>query len=84
MRTRKVKTLAKEILETYGDRVSASFEQNKLLVRSVLQGRFSKRLANRIAGYLTSLAKRELAEKQGREAQEQQPEEISQEQAAEQ
>ncbi len=64
MRTRKVKTLAKEILETYGSQVSTSFEQNKLLVRQVLEGRFSKRLANRIAGYLTTLAKREAKAKE--------------------
>ena len=43
--------------------VSTSFEQNKYLVRSVLVGRFSKRLANRIAGYLTTLAKRMAKEK---------------------
>ncbi|HIQ30405.1 MAG TPA: 30S ribosomal protein S17e [Candidatus Caldiarchaeum subterraneum] len=60
VRTRKVKTLAREILETYKDQISVSFEDNKRLVRSVLQGRFSKRLANRVAGYLTSLAKRTL------------------------
>ena len=48
----------------YQDQVSASFEQNKMLVRSVLQGRFSKRLANRVAGYLTSLAKRTLVSQQ--------------------
>ena len=51
-------------METYGDQVSTSFEHNKILVRSVLQGRFSKRLANRIAGYLTTLAKRKLAPQQ--------------------
>ncbi len=48
----------------YQDQISASFEQNKMLVRSVLQGRFSKRLANRVAGYLTSLAKRTLVSQQ--------------------
>ncbi|MDJ0270074.1 MAG: 30S ribosomal protein S17e [Aigarchaeota archaeon] len=67
MRTRKVKTLAKEILETYSSQVSTSFEQNKLLVRQVLEGRFSKRLANRIAGYLTTLAKREAKAKEAEE-----------------
>ncbi|MEM4315805.1 MAG: 30S ribosomal protein S17e [Nitrososphaerota archaeon] len=60
MRTRKVKVLAKQIRETYGDAVSVTFEENKKLVRSVLQGRFSKRFANRVAGYITALVKGEL------------------------
>jgi len=57
VRTRKVKRLAKEILELYRDRVSMDFEKNKQLVREVFVSGVSKRLANRIAGYLTSLIK---------------------------
>jgi small subunit ribosomal protein S17e len=57
VRTRKVKRLAKEILELYQDRVSMDFEKNKQLVREVFVSGVSKRLANRIAGYLTSLVK---------------------------
>ncbi|MCS6783910.1 MAG: 30S ribosomal protein S17e [Candidatus Caldarchaeum sp.] len=60
VRTRKVKTLAKAISEAYADRVSASFEENKKLVREALAGRFSKKLSNRIAGYLVTLKKLEL------------------------
>lgn len=57
VRTGKVKRLAKEIMELYTDKVTTDFEKNKWLVRSVLTGVVSKRLSNRIAGYLTSLAK---------------------------
>lgn len=60
MRTRKVKTLSKTIYESYPDRVSTSFEENKKLVREALEGRFSKKLSNRIAGYLVTLKKLEL------------------------
>lgn len=52
--------MAKEIKELYPDRVSAVFEENKKLVREVLEGRFSKKLANKVAGYLVNLKKLEL------------------------
>jgi ribosomal protein S17E len=52
--------LAKEIKELYPDRVSAVFEENKKLVREVLEGRFSKKLANKVAGYLVNLKRLEL------------------------
>ncbi|MCS6769309.1 MAG: 30S ribosomal protein S17e [Candidatus Caldarchaeum sp.] len=60
MRTRKIKTLAKEIKEKNPNLVSTSFEENKKLVRRVLEGRYSKKLSNRIAGYLVALKKLEL------------------------
>lgn len=40
--------------------MTTSFEENKKLVREALEGRFSKKLANRIAGYLVALKKLEL------------------------
>jgi len=52
--------LAKEIKELYPTRVSAVFEENKKLVREVLEGRFSKKLSNKVAGYLVNLKKLEL------------------------
>ncbi len=52
--------MAKEIKELYPDRVSAVFEENKKLVREVLEGRFSKKLSNKVAGYLVNLKKLEL------------------------
>jgi ribosomal protein S17E len=52
--------LAKEIKELYPDRVSPVFEENKKLVREVLEGRYSKKLSNKVAGYLVNLKKLEL------------------------
>ena len=60
MKTRKVKVLAREIMEKFPDRVSADFELNKLLVGEVLTGQISKKLRNQVAGYITRLVKREL------------------------
>jgi len=60
VRTRKVKVLAKEILRAFGDRVSTDFEANKRLAGEVLTGRVSKKLRNKVAGYLTALAKKQL------------------------
>jgi small subunit ribosomal protein S17e len=57
IRTAKVKRVAREIMERYGDRVSTSFEGNKLLVMQVLTGQVSRKFANKVAGYLTRLAK---------------------------
>lgn len=57
VRTKKVKRLAKEVLELYRDRVSDDFEKNKQLVRQVFVSGVSKKLANRVAGYLTTLVK---------------------------
>ncbi|MEM0440703.1 MAG: hypothetical protein QXF45_04415 [Candidatus Caldarchaeum sp.] len=82
VRTRKVKTLSKTIAESYPDRVSTSFEENKKLVREVLEGRFSKKLSNRIAGYLVTLKKLEL-KKQKAAAEAETPEASSPEPQAE-
>ena len=60
MKTRKVKVLAREIMEKFPDRVSADFELNKMLVGEVLTGQISKKLRNQVAGYITRLVKREL------------------------
>lgn len=60
VRTRKVKVLAKEIFKAFSDKVSADFEANKRLVGEVLVGRVSKKLRNKVAGYLTALAKKQL------------------------
>ncbi|MEM4693427.1 MAG: 30S ribosomal protein S17e [Nitrososphaerota archaeon] len=60
VRIRKVKVLAKEILKVAGDRITADFETNKLIVGQVLAGRVSKKMRNKIAGYLVSLVKMKL------------------------
>ena len=58
VRTRKVKVYAKEILERFPTEVSHSFEENKTLVGKLLKGQVSKKLRNRVAGYLTALSKK--------------------------
>ncbi len=60
VKTRKVKVLAREIMERFPERVSADFELNKLLVGEVLSGQVSKKLRNQVAGYITRLVKKEL------------------------
>lgn len=57
IRTAKVKRAAREIMEALGDRVSTSYEENKLLVGRVLRGQVSKKFRNKVAGYLTRLAR---------------------------
>lgn len=60
VKTRKVKVLAREIMERFPERVSADFELNKLLVKEVLSGQVSKKLRNQVAGYVAKLVRREL------------------------
>lgn len=58
VRTRKVKTLGKKVFELAKHEVSTDFERNKKVVESYLTGVTSKKLRNKVAGYLTALAKR--------------------------
>lgn len=58
IRIRKVKVLAREILSNLGGSAAMDFESNKVLVGRVLAGRVSKKMRNKIAGYLTSLMKK--------------------------
>ncbi len=67
IRTAKVKRIAKEVMERYGGQVSTSFDENKLLVRQVLTGQVSRKFANKVAGYLTRLAR--LAERKAAQEQ---------------
>jgi len=60
VRIRKVKVLAKEILKVLGDQITTDFETNKILVGQLLTGRVSKKIRNKVAGYLTTLAKIEM------------------------
>lgn len=60
MKIRKIKVLAKEVIEKFPDKVSADFELNKLLVSQVLTGQVSKKIRNKVAGYITRLVRREL------------------------
>ncbi|MCD6509086.1 MAG: 30S ribosomal protein S17e [Thermoprotei archaeon] len=56
VRPRIVKRLAKELLEKYGDVFKPDFEANKKLVQELTNIQ-SKRLRNRVAGYITHLVK---------------------------
>lgn len=60
VRIRKVKVLARQVSSVLGDQISADFEKNKILVGQILTGRVSKKIRNKVAGYLTALAKREI------------------------
>ncbi|MEM0329570.1 MAG: 30S ribosomal protein S17e [Nitrososphaerota archaeon] len=58
VKIRKIKVLAKEVIERFPDKVSADFELNKLLVSQVLTGQVSKKIRNKVAGYITNLVRR--------------------------
>jgi len=49
-----VKRIARELVKRYPDKFTTDFENNKKLVKS-LTNTSSKRLTNRIAGYVTRL-----------------------------
>lgn len=49
-----VKTVAQELVERFPDRFSGDFENNKKEVRTLTNVR-SKKLRNRIAGYITNI-----------------------------
>lgn len=54
VRTEVVKRAARELLERFPDKFANEFEPNKLAVNELLRAP-SKRLRNRIAGYVTRL-----------------------------
>ncbi len=51
-----IKNISKKILETHGHLIAEDFEKNKELLDQILNLQ-SKKLRNRIAGYLTSLVR---------------------------
>jgi len=51
-----IKRISKKILETYGNLIEDDFEKNKALLEQILKLQ-SKKIRNRIAGYLTSLVR---------------------------
>jgi small subunit ribosomal protein S17e len=59
IRTTNIKRTAFELLQKYPEKFSGDFEQNKRVVKELLQ--VSKRERNQIAGYITSLWKRQNA-----------------------
>lgn len=63
IRTELVKRIAEELLEKYPQSFNDAFEQNKQFLKEI-NFKVSKRLRNRIAGYLTTImkAKKSVAE----------------------
>ena len=49
-----VKKVSRELLEKYPDRFTTNYEQNKVALSSLVDAR-TKRLRNRIVGYVTRL-----------------------------
>jgi small subunit ribosomal protein S17e len=58
IKTSFIKNVAKELFEKYGEKFTTDFEKNKEFIKEVCEIK-SKRLRNMIAGYITSLKKRE-------------------------
>ena len=56
IRTKFIKRNAKEIMDKYGDRFTADFDKNKTILNQVIDVP-SKKLRNKIAGYITKLKK---------------------------
>ncbi|MEB3825514.1 MAG: 30S ribosomal protein S17e [Desulfurococcales archaeon] len=51
-----VKRTARKLLSKYGDIFTDSFEENKVIIEQLIEYK-SKRVRNRIAGYITHLVK---------------------------
>jgi len=49
-----VKKIARELVKLYPDKFTTNFEDNKKLVKSLIE-KSSTKLTNRIAGYITRL-----------------------------
>ena len=56
VRTETVKRIAKDLLERHPDKFTVDYEANKRVVDQIVDSR-SKRLRNRISGYVTGLKK---------------------------
>jgi small subunit ribosomal protein S17e len=54
IRSQKIKRTAKELVAKYHQHLTTDFEQNKILVNK-LTNVMSKRMRNRIAGYVTTI-----------------------------
>lgn len=59
-----IKRLGDELLERYPDRFSDDFQHNKQVVAQLVEG-LSKRVRNRVAGYITSRVKKLKAVEEG-------------------
>lgn len=64
VRTKYVKRAAKEVYEKFSDKFSNNFETNKSAVNIIVETQ-SKKIRNKLAGYLTLLNKRKTTTKTG-------------------
>ena len=60
IKTKQVKRITNELIEKHGDRITASFEDNKKVVAEYLDSE-SKKLRNIIAGYAARRKRKILA-----------------------
>ncbi|MEZ0320248.1 MAG: 30S ribosomal protein S17e [Pyrobaculum sp.] len=67
VRPRYIKSLGEKLLETYPDKFTESFEENKKAVAE-LADIPSKTVRNRVAGYITRLIKRRKAREKAESA----------------
>ena len=58
VRTEMIKRIAKDLLERHPDKFTADYEANRQIIDQVVDSR-SKRVRNRISGYVTRLKKAE-------------------------
>lgn len=56
VRSSQIKRLARQLLEKYPDLMTKDFQKNKEILKSILKTR-SKRVRNRVAGYVAHLKK---------------------------
>ena len=56
VRTETIKRIAKDLLERYPDKFTVGYEANRQIIDQIVDSR-SKRLRNRISGYVTRLKK---------------------------
>jgi len=58
IKTSFIKHIAKDLFEKHADKFTTDFEKNKEIVKQLIDIK-SKRMRNIVAGYLTTLKKRE-------------------------
>ncbi|MEM5772719.1 MAG: 30S ribosomal protein S17e [Candidatus Aenigmatarchaeota archaeon] len=58
IKTSFIKNIARELLEKNSDKFSTNFENNKKVVEQLIEIK-SKRIRNIVAGYITSIKKKE-------------------------
>jgi len=71
----KIKRIGSTILATYGSQLSTDFKSNKEFLVKVLDTH-SKFIINKVAGYVTSQVKRQLAESQAEQEPEPETEQV--------